>query len=357
MVLASSNTSKFNNPILEKVGCNMLTLSDVLHLSVVYWNSILQILRSSHVDFKHKMQQTIDQHENLVFNIVYNSLSCVLFTVKPQDENVVVEPSNTMDACLNALNQCVWELRWIKNENIDCDNNIVFIKEKQTQNDFKKDANIDDEIESNLDSLLCAQRNIYHSILHVDKDVSFKKVVEENEDGILDDRNYRNKDIASERGHLFEALFQNIVACERGRILIYNMKTAKSDRPADVSQEARSENMELSQSTTSENVTPVSSIQKQGNIDSFLSNIKKVGHFMSENVIGIKSAASNLIELNEANDYSDSWASKNQTPQFFSKKQLVLAHSLDLKKIFMNLFEVTLGVMICDNHADDSGEL
>lgn len=75
------------NYILAKLQTNQLTIFEVLHLSVIYWNLILQIIRSSHDEFRGKVEQCLSLYENLQFNLVYNSLSCVLFMIQRQTNN------------------------------------------------------------------------------------------------------------------------------------------------------------------------------------------------------------------------------------------------------------------------------
>lgn len=67
-----------NNDILAKLQSQQLSISDVLHLSVIYWNLILQIIQSSNDAFQTKVKHCIALYTNLVMNLMYNSLSCVL---------------------------------------------------------------------------------------------------------------------------------------------------------------------------------------------------------------------------------------------------------------------------------------
>lgn len=386
---------------------NTLSSFDVLHLSVVYWNTILQILRSSHDEFKATMQETIKTYDNIVFNIVYNSLSCVLFAMKPNDCD---KSATTMRTTANGgdevrvngdatiangtiWNQAEWKIGWLQTGDFDCDNNILFRKKMLngdatvaaelaslafSENDnaavvngcHTTDENGDrDSIHSDTMNDVCVDNLVdsAHSdgpsgVLHIQDDISYNSVINNSHDAVVVQKAINENgidthpvgDIPSSNGVCgdgHEADPMNGTIDDANEIdhepsLIYRVKT---------------------NGLVDAGVHTVSNAcgdPSDNHGSSFFNGVQKINEFISTNVINILVSAANasLGNNNEHLNGHEEQVSTNgddaeqaRIPQFFTVDQLKLVHSTEHKKLLMQLFEITLGVMMCNAKSENAG--
>lgn len=73
---------------MQLIKANQLSIKNILHLAVVYWNLILQLFRTN-VHRRTPFQQIFQRHRGIIFQLVFSSLSCYLYTKRetsPNDE-------------------------------------------------------------------------------------------------------------------------------------------------------------------------------------------------------------------------------------------------------------------------------
>lgn len=395
----------------------------------------MQILRSSHDEFKATMQQTIQTYDNIVFNIVYNSLSCVLFAMKPNDSEkssavtmAADDDDRDGEGHLNGgatatdeliLNQDEWKIGWLQNGDIDCDNNILFRKGQSpdrtmpapTMNDAGSMVNghhngeNGDRVLENVDSFSDVQLNgllssehsdIPSGVLHIQNDIDFHTVIKSNKSMIAED----SEDIVngnSELAHWTHSLpvndsqlsngvcdsyetetancndgpvlKSNFIDLDHERSLIYSIRNAKANGMAD---SVHSMSGKANENGVFMNAGSGMSQNRGDNSDShgysFLNSVQKINKFISTNVIDIiLSAASAGLGNSHVHQNGEDVPTVASTygadyeqariPQYFTVDQLMLVHSTEHKKLLMQLFEITLGVLMCNAKSENSGKL
>lgn len=374
------------NPILDKLRANKLTSFDTLHLSVVYWNSILQILRSPHDEFKCTMQQSIQIYDNIVFNIVYNSLSCVLFAINKETsaiDNMVNKNSNNLinDSLVmptnGDINQEEWKIGWLQNGDFDCDNNILFRKEQSPDtnntdavavNGHDNALNDDAFSDYQLNGLL---KSGHSGVLHINYDMDFHTVIKSNSSDEDEDQvneihltNGHAVDLSENDNHTnapsdeqWGGMKPGFVETDSEKSLIYSVKNAKINGLCD--------SLNAKNGLLNENgavgVVCSSRDENETHPYSFFNGVQKINKFISTNVISILVAAANASighshsDINSDADDDDD-AAAIRLPQLFTADQLMLVHTPSHKKLLMQLFEITLGVMMCNAKAENSGK-
>lgn len=392
------------NPILDKLHQNKLTTFDILHLSVVYWNSILQILRSPHEEFKCTMQQTIQKYDNIVFNIVYNSLSCVLFAINKEtnantkmangelinvcnknNNNHLINDDLVMTADVNILNPEEWKIGWLQNGDFDCDNNILFRKEQSPDtnsadgvdaNGHDSALNGDDFSAYQLNGLLkSGHSDMPNGVLHINDDMDFHTVIKsnssDNDDDQVNEHHLTNGNgVDSNEPEMpnglddgeWPAMKASFVETDNEKSLIYSVKNTKTNGLCD---SFNSKNGKLNESSNfigAVNAIGASRDDNENQAYSFFNGVQKINKFISTNVISILIAAAHASIGNSHSDINsdaddDEDAVAARLPQLFTEDQLMLVHTPSHKKLLMQLFEITLGVMMCNAKAENSGKL
>lgn len=402
---------------------------------MVYWNTILQILRSSHDEFKAAMQQTIQAYDNIVFNIVYNSLSCVLFAMRPNTDDVLkmanghvngddddggVHMNGTNGTEFNSMAE--WKIGWLQNGDFDCDNNILFRKKvmpiengptivngtngvvpltnghsEHSDVNGEPDVAISDNVVCNahLDHLLNNVKNmdVPNGVLYIQDDISFHRIIEATDDSVnvpstngdcdmsngFDNENAQIYHVPVKTNQLTNGTCDtnmkpatvqtNLFELDQEPSLIYRVKNAKANAMNDSAHSLNGNVVENGVFKNSVgNVKPALGDQNDNEANTFFNGVQKINEFISRNVIKILVSAASAslgnghnIHLNgsDASDIDDKVDDDDVPvgiPQFFSKDELLLVHSSDHKKLLMQLFEIALGVMMCNTHVDNAGK-
>lgn len=305
------------NIILEKFKQNRLTIHDIIHISVVYWSNILQIVRSANDEFRQRAEQLIAQRENIVFDFSFNSLSCVLFLVDPEHHRRMSEFYRQLKS---------------RQERI----------ERETKNSISTSIMSSGTL-ADFEILMSDDMpNYEYSLLDHDETDTNQYFVCDYADrnSVL---NYQTAmDDWKEAGGCTFNDVKAKTSLEAGgsaAAVIFSLKNAQA---------------ECSQSTVSAMIART----KQGN--SVKPNYDRV-HLVMESVRRIKDFVSRkyfstVIDESTAEETEKKANVSRTQGKFFTRDQLSDLNSTKCKKLLMQLFEITLGVLLCVCRAKKSGE-
>lgn len=416
------------NFILAKLQSNQLTIFEVLHLSVIYWNLILQIIRSSHDEFRGKIEQCLSSYENLQFNLVYNSLSCVLFMIQRQtnnetnnnDSSIIVaqqqqqqqHPKHIQMKQLPAEQQVIDLLNSSIISNLTL-NDFEIVTTDELSIDFWSKCNTTNYIHSNDNTLTATTPTMAttNDAYQTERSVTERQVNNifiTNQCDIYSNKRFMTC-INNERNGIFQ-LNTDIQSNS-------NLKMSPTDGCGDCidcdqkintgvgdSNELNSTTRILnnvnnghepsliysSKNNNSNNNTKMllSSIierLKSGNsaapnynhIHLMIDSVQKLTHFVSKKVFGPmfnddlniaamaaavaadKQLNASVNETNDRNDVNKQHLNDIDKRKFdtFNEQQLAPLNTNECKKLLMQLFEITLGVMLCEYKDRKAGNL
>lgn len=316
------------------------------------------------------MQQTIQKYDNIVFNIVYNSLSCVLFAVKQNVCNNVdmaqyqLEQNILNNKCngeilpeTNIINQDEWKIGWLKNGEFECDNNILFRKDVIENGHNNHDGNESDDDEhvntAQINDLLnSAHSDIPNGVLYIHNDVDFQSVVESKSDEAQLDIHLTNGTCDTESQVPInsddEVLKQSYPDTDSEKSLIYSLKNTKCDSLSNSVNLKTTKNNENSNFINGNNVGS-NHDKNEGHMFDFFNGVLKINEF-------IRAALSPTNDHHDHDDFHNQQETLKRIPLFFTEDELMHVHSAEHKKLLIQLFEITLGVMMCDTNGDDSSK-
>lgn len=375
-----------SNRILEKFHSGQLSTFEIVHLSVVYWNSILQIIRSSHDEFRAAVEQIIAGYECIVFHLVYNSLSCSLFIVDPEQQRQLERTRNELKQKQHKLNQrtmnvlnlsigssltfsdyefiMVDELHWtpVQQNRYDEFMNTTMVAHNDNDRNVCCDAlNTDATTQSintcdkNANNLMNSIGNDRNSVLQMsatgidDTTTSMTSTVQFEQ--VADEFN----DQQSNGWNLFPSSDNE---SEMSTSLIYRAGGVR--HAGDVG------NAQMSVSAVIEHLKNGNSAKPNYNhIALVIDSVQRITNFVSRKVfeaIGDLSGSISTIAIagtNHAKPVEHEMGASLQrdaTVVRFSEQQLTVLSTVECKKLLMQLFEITLGVLICDYKEKKAGK-
>lgn len=397
------------NYILAKLQSNQLTIFEVLHLSVIYWNLILQIIRSSHDEFRKKVEQCLSSYENLQFNLVYNSLSCVLCMIQRQTNNetnnsliiaqqqqhiqmkqLPAEHQTTTDLLNSSIisNLTFSDFEIITTDELGIDfwskcNKTNYIHSNHytlttttptttTPNDaYQTERSITEhqvnnifitnqcDIYSNKRFMTCInnERNGIFQLNNTETQSNSNLKMSPNDDCVDCDQK-----INTNRGNELNSTTCILNNVNNGRepSLIYSSKNNNSNN-----------NTKMLLSSIIERLKSGNSAAPNYNhIHLMIDSVQKLTHFVSKKVFGpifnndLAIAANTMatVAVNESIDCNDVDKqhlndTNKRKSDTFNEQQLTPLNTNECKKLLMQLFEITLGVMLCEYKDRKAGNL
>lgn len=366
-------------------------------MGVVYWNLILQLFRTN-AQFKTVCQQTILCHKtNIIFHLVYNSLSCYLFT-SPKHCNTVdiVGTSTSVDgepASSAATSILLNEYCWIPTTsaynktvhicgainrlaNIDCDSLSII-------NNLTQPANTDEELslllsnksDSNCDGALTIndplssidvvyKRNGIFRICH---DVDFheivsnsEKVQQQHQENPIEFSSFASEYLCNSSNSYRNTSSSNN-SFDSNASYIFNLRNVKSETSLDVLN-----NTDLTHYCNSTGQTNGTTI------DILSMGVKKLQNLISNSVYKIfysnscdDSDGESKYNQNEndqcpGNDNQgiDSDPKIGNESDLFAHEQIIaFGTSVEQKKLFLQIFEITCGIMMSDQNREVRGKI
>lgn len=363
---------------MELIQSKQLSIQNILHLSVVYWNLILQLFRTN-AQFKTIFQQTYLRHNlNIIFHLVYNSLCCYLFTPpKPSSDNNIV--NNIVVGSLSSVqresalstatsNEYCWiptTLATATTSNINCDslsiiysNNISQVQQQTNNEKISKFLNDSDRnchdnallLSSSIDGVY--KRNGIFNICH---EIDFNEIVSTNEQ--------QSNDITGANNSSFSNDFfsnnnnnSNNNNSEYSSSYLYNLNKVKNETLPDL--------LSIDHSSLHSGTAVVQSTV--ASIDLLSIGVQKLQNLISNSVYKIFYSNYDNDENNDnhvlsnkdsENIYSNNKIENNDTNVFVKSNVLMLSASVDQKKLFLQLFEITCGVMMSDQNRESRGKI
>lgn len=357
-----------SNRILENFHAGQLSTFDIVHLSVVYWNSILQIIRSSHDEFRARVEQIIAGYECIVFHLVYNSLSCSLFIVDPEQRRQLERTRNELEQRQHELNQRTMNVNLsIASALTFSDYDFITVDElTEHRNNYHRfiDATVAHEFGD--DSASAADLNTVQLINQCDKSANNlmnsigndrNSVLQMSADTVDDDNDATSMtstvlfELGGEvNGHQLNGLKfipMSDNESEMSTSLIYRVRNA-----------AATGNGQMSVSAVIEHLKNGNSAKPNYNhIALMMDSVQRITHFVSRKVFGA------LIDLSggatdDAKPVEQEIGHVNRAAVvLFSEHQLTVLSTSECKKLLMQLFEITLGVLICDFKEKKAGNI
>lgn len=299
------------NRIMKKFSANQLTTFDIVHLSVVYWSSILQIIRSTHIEFRARVEAAIARHQNVVFNFAFNSLSSVLFLVDPKHQR-------REDRMCREFKQKQLELTQ-RTLNVLS----TSITSTTTSNDFECLF-----FESFTDAEIEMAETAWRPCL----------------DGGCD-RNSVLFDVGSEVTELKQSMTEHEYSSIK-------KKTFSIDRnEASLIFDLKNTSNELTSSMIVEHLKQGNSIKPNFNRVHLVMNIvQQLSTFVSRKVFG------NVADSDEPNETMRRINEQKSEVLLFNGDRLDGINKMECKALLMQLFEITLGVLVCTYRTKKAGK-
>lgn len=367
---------------------------EIIHLSVIYWNLILQIIRSSHDEFRTKIEQCISTYGNVVFNLVYNSLSCVLFMMHPDEQKELARrklelqlkqmtvDQKTTDALNSSIisNLTLSDFEIVTNEDLGI--NFWSKCSEQYYNNFNANDTYYHCDESETEFLV---QTLSQTQLHSN---NLMNCIQSERNGIFQisstTATITNAAIAatasvSDKLHAVNAVQMSppidISAIETqltttdlnsfNRTAIKNVYDQNGSEKSLIYSSKNGHNGESKMSLSSiiENLKNGNSAAPNYNhIHLMVDSVQKLTQFVSKKVFG---AIFNNNEISDetnvsSNECNTGTERKDGTDQLtfstFDANQLNELHSIECKKLLMQLFEITLGIMLCEYKDSKAGK-
>lgn len=353
------------NRILEKFRASQLSTFEIVHLSVVYWNSILQIIRSSHDEFRARVEQIIAGYECIVFHLVYNSLSCSLFIIDPEQQRQLEHKRNQLEQKQYELNQ-----RTMNVLNLSMASTL-------TLGDYEFVITADE-----LTNWTAEYRSKYHHFMEaVDSDGS-NEIVDDDDNGVQlinsCDKSANNlmNSIGNDRNSVLQMgdgatsmtstmLFEQSSEVNDRQLSGRNSFPTSSDNESEMSTSFiyRVRNAtgagQMSVSAIIEHLKNGNSAKPNYNhITLVMDSVQRITDFVSRKVFGaIVDLSGGVSTASETKPVEHEMGNaKRATVVLFTEQQLTVLSSSECKKLLMQLFEITLGVLICDYKEKKAGK-
>ncbi|KAJ6646111.1 Lysosomal-trafficking regulator [Pseudolycoriella hygida] len=265
---------------------NISSLKGLLHLGVVYWNLILQLLRTNE-QFKNIVHETIVIDPCDLQNIVFNSFSCYLNSKQSGGGDDVV----ASDGLIKDIEE------WLARNPSDCD---------ASESDVF-DTNVCDL--NNCDSLLLSDDDKINGIFDIRYDIQYTDVI---------NNFYLSGTTFDHRSHIDFKKENNFID---GVIL------NECDSEKDVSETVQPEHI-------------------------IVTGVKKIKHFFANNLFDHFLVSSNINETKP--ETAAESVIETETEKSIYVKDFDTAESSSL---FLQLFEITAGVMILSNWEQSSSAI
>lgn len=338
-----------------------MSIFEAIHLSVIYWNLILQIIRSSHDEFRAKVIECIASNNNIVVSLMYNSLSCVLFMTESNDIDEPAPSERTINHQSVDLNVTSESL--ISNLTLSSFENVsynefgedLWTKCLPHQDWYSSDAN---NVNSQCNCFVCTISP--HDLLHSDSDC----IENRRRNGIFDLAQFSDCSNDIRITSVDHTTASNI---ESATTHSYNAYKMAINRNMSGSME-KSVIYNLNSNGHSESRTSLSSmieLFKSGNsaapnynhIHQMIDSVQKLTHFVSKKVFSLMSAAEidfdpqrHLKYEHDQQPHQQHQPTDNTNRKFdiFDQSQLNELNTVECKRLLIHLFEITLGIMLCE---------
>lgn len=363
--------------ILEKFHAGQLSTFEIVHLSVVYWNSILQIIRSSHDEFRARVEQLITGYECIVFHLAYNSLSCSLFIVDPEQQRQLERTRNELEQkqyelnqrTMNVLNLSIAstltlsdyefitadELRWSTEHRNSKYNHFMDATvahgcdDNSGSGEFDADGGLQsiNTCDKSANNLMNSIGNDRNSVLHcttqcatVGHDTSMTSSARFEHTGETNEQQ-------STGWNLFPSSDNE---SELSTSLIYRVRNTGTIG-----------NAQMSVSAVIEHLKNGNSVKPNYNhIALVMDSVQRISDFVSRRVLGAivdLSVGATIAGRNHAKpvEHEIGNVKRGASVVLFTEPQLTVLSTSECKKLLMQLFEITLGVLICDYKEKKAG--
>lgn len=362
------------NRILKKFHAGQLTTFEIVHLSVVYWNSILQIIRSTHDEFRARVEQIIAGYDTIVFHLVYNSLSCSLFIVDPEQQKQLERARNQLEQKQNELNQRTLNVFNLSITSTHAFSDFEFVTADELNGSEHRNkyrycfmaANDDDNNSAGAEVDNTGAINTVQLINTCDKSANnLMNSIGNDRNSVLqmsggDDTSMTSpsflfeassvavavcnevNDQSSSINHRMHSFSASANAGEMSTSLIYCVKNA-----------GIAANGQMSVSAVIEHLKNGNSAKPNYNhIHLVMDSVQRITDFVSRKVFGAISDLASAKTTNTTNGTQpvehENGMAKCTSVRLFNDQQLTVLSTSECKKLLMQLFEITLGVLICD---------
>lgn len=373
-----------DNKLLELIQSKQLSIQNILHLSVVYWNLILQLFRTN-AQFKTIFQQTYLRHKlNIIFHLVYNSLSCYLFTPNQPNNNVIVESLSSVQhepASSTATSILLNEYCWIPTtsitaSNINCDSLSILYNSNNSSNNSnssqvqqtndEKISKFLNESDNNYcdDTLLSSIDIVYkpNGIFNICHEIDFNEILLNNEQQSLNDIISTNNSVNGDYGSSFATEYfcnnSNSNSSDYSSSYIYNLKNIKNETSLNLFLSSDSNTIHsdtvVQSSVASIDILSIGVQKLQNLISNSVYKIFYSNYDNNDDDNGYRSTTNNDSDNLNFNNRIDNNDTNNIV--FAKENVLMLSANVEQKKLFLQLFEITCGVMMSDQNREARGK-
>lgn len=381
------------NRILEKFQSGQLSTFEIVHLSVVYWNSILQIIRSSHDEFRAAVEHTIAGYESIVFHLVYNSLSCSLFIVDPEQQRQLERTRNELEQkqyelnqrTMNVLNLSITSTLTFSDYEFITADELRWSPERQSKyNRFMNaaatapvaavacDDSGNDDDNGSAGVSLDAKNGTVQLIKTCDKSANNLM------NSIGNDRNSVLQMSATDADDTSISMTSTVLFEQTGEVNdpqsngwnFFPSSDNESELSASLIYRVRNAgiagNAKMSVSAVIEHLKNGNSAKPNYNhIGLVMGSVQRITNFVSRKVFGAivdlsgSASTANIFGTIDAKpvEHEMGNAQPGATVFRFSEQQLAVLSTTECKKLLMQLFEITLGVLICDYKEKRAGNI
>lgn len=381
-VASLANDRDRPNRILEKFHANQLSTFEIVHLSVVYWNTILQIIRSSnHDEFRARVEHIIAGYECIVFHLVYNSLSCSLFIIDPEQQRQLERTRNELEQkqyelnqrTFNVLNLSIasthtfsdYEFVTVDDVNWTAEHHSKYHRfmdatdaaDSSARSDCDNDGGGGDADTVQLINLCCdkSANNLMNSIGN-----DRNSVLQISAGASVDDTSMTSSMLFEQTSEVNDRQLNGLNLfppsdsdSEMSTSLIYRVRNGGGTGCGQMSVSAVIEHLKNGNSAK----------PNYNHIALVMDSVQRISDFVSRKVFGaifdLSGGASTISGAN--NDAKpvehEIGSAKRAAVVLFSEQQLAVLSSSECKKLLMQLFEITLGVLICDYKEKKAGKI
>lgn len=355
------------NRILENFHAGQLSTFEIVHLSVVYWNSILQIIRSTYDEFRARVEQIIAGYESIVFHLVYNSLSCSLFIVDPEQQRQLERTRNELEQQQHQLNQRTMNVNLsIASALTFSDYEFVTVDELNWSTEHQSNYHrfIDAAVAHELGAAAAATLSKVQLISTCDKSANNlmnsigndRNSVLQMSAGTVDDEDATSmtstvlfEQSSEANGHQSNGLKfipSSDNESEMSTSLIYRLRNASAAGNAQMSVSAVIDHLKNGNSAK----------PNYNHIALMMDSVQRITHFVSRKVFGALIDVSGSASDDTAPVEREIGHATRAAVVLFTEQQLTVLSSSECKKLLMQLFEITLGVLICDYKEKKAGK-
>lgn len=331
-VLDFNETVQSPNRILLLLQSNRLDVQGLLHLAVVYWNMILQLLRANAAtaSVEQQPERLFSSHtKDALIMIVFNSLKCFLHSPK-------TEPTSSDESTQFQL----LDYSWISLNEL-CPSIEVWSVSAADTLPLKCDLHSEAEY-------------IPSSFLQTEIDLN----------DILTDRKddcIKQRMCSFNRSHTKETSITSIsTTASSGFSFVFDVRNASREcyyvsslpcGPTDVNTDCAQLGKVVETAVSADTSVANSGGLETGGTPAVVQGLIK---YVSSKVLDTIFASAEKIESDSA-DIVESVNFVKKTDKFFRSDQLDAVHSAEYKKLFMQLFEITCGVIMCSTSSTSSG--